>query len=52
MVEAVQARVVTVEARRHVGARIGIYNTKGEKVGAVGKLTNHERLYVVRCDGR
>lgn len=43
-------RVVSVEARRYVGARIGIYNPKGEKVGAVGKLTNHELLYVVRCE--
>jgi adenine-specific DNA-methyltransferase len=42
--------VVAIEARRYVGARIGIYNPQGEKVGAVGKLTNHELLYVVRCD--
>ena len=44
-------RVISVEARRYVGARIGIYNPQGEKVGAVGKLTNRELLYVVRCDG-
>lgn len=43
-------RVVTMEARRYVGARIGIYNPQGDKVGAVGKLKNHELLYVVRCE--
>lgn len=43
-------RVVSMEARRYVGARIGIYNPQGEKVGAVGKLKNHELLYVVRCE--
>lgn len=43
-------RVVSVPAKRYVGARIGIYNPQGEKVGAVGKLQNHELLYVVRCD--
>ncbi|MCC7069754.1 MAG: DNA adenine methylase [Deltaproteobacteria bacterium] len=42
-------RVCAMEARRYVGARIGIYNPRGEKVGAVGKLKNHELLYVVRC---
>ncbi len=34
--------------QRYVGARIGIYNPRGEKVGRVGRLTNHELLYVVR----
>ncbi len=43
-------RVETMAARRYVGARIGIYNPRGEKVGAVGKLKNHELLYVVRCE--
>lgn len=33
-----------------MGARIGIYNPLGAKVGAVGKLTNNELLYVVRCE--
>lgn len=42
-------RVVSMEARRYVGARIGIYNPRGQKVGSVGKLKNHELLYVVRC---
>jgi adenine-specific DNA-methyltransferase len=30
-----------------VGARIGIHNPKGEKVGAVGRLRNVEYLFVV-----
>jgi adenine-specific DNA-methyltransferase len=40
---------VTVIARdhpRYVGARIGIYNPAGEKVGRVGRLRNREYLFV------
>jgi len=33
--------------RRYVGARIGIYNPRGEKVGKVSHLENRERIYVV-----
>ena len=33
--------------KRYVGAKIGIYNPRGEKVGRVSHLTNHEFLYVV-----
>lgn len=33
--------------RRYVGARIGIYNPSGEKVGNIGHLTNKEYLYLV-----
>lgn len=42
------ACVATIENgfRRYVGARIGIYNPRGEKVGRVGKLTNTEFVYV------
>jgi adenine-specific DNA-methyltransferase len=29
-----------------VGARIGIYNPRGEKVGQVGHVRNRERIYV------
>jgi adenine-specific DNA-methyltransferase len=43
--------VLEVESRRYVGARIGIYNPAGEKVGAVSHLTNKELLFVVQCDG-
>ncbi len=32
---------------RYVGARIGIHNLRGERVGRVGKLRNTEFLYVV-----
>ncbi len=39
--------VVEVEARRYVGAKIGIHNPRGEKVGTVGRLRNREFLFVV-----
>ncbi len=39
--------VIKVQSRRYVGARIGIYNPSGEKVGSVSHLTNHELVYVV-----
>ncbi len=35
------------EYRRYVGAQIGIYNPRGEKVGRVSHLRNTEFLYVV-----
>ena len=43
-----RARVVTlpIDYRRYVGARIGIYNGRGEKVGKVGALHNVEHLFV------
>jgi adenine-specific DNA-methyltransferase len=42
------ARVQTVEHdyRRYVGAQIGIYNPRGQKVGRVSHLRNKEYLYV------
>jgi adenine-specific DNA-methyltransferase len=40
-------RVVEIDRPRYVGARIGIHNPKGEKVGAVGRLKNVEYLFVV-----
>ncbi|MBK8099355.1 MAG: DNA adenine methylase [Planctomycetes bacterium] len=42
------AHVLTLpfDHKRYVGARIGIYNDKGEKVGKVSHLTNTEYLYV------
>ena len=39
--------VVERDHPRYVGARIGIYNPAGEKVGCVGRLRNKEFLYVV-----
>lgn len=40
-------RVVSVDHPRYVGAKIGIYNPKGEKVGKVGALKNREHLFIV-----
>lgn len=40
-------QVVEIPRPRYVGARIGIHNLKGEKVGAVGRLRNVEYLFVV-----
>ena len=39
-------RVLEIPYGRYVGARIGIHNLKGEKVGTVGRLTNTEYLFV------
>jgi adenine-specific DNA-methyltransferase len=39
--------VIEREHPRYVGARIGIYNPAGQKVGRVGRLRNKEFLYVV-----
>ena len=40
-------QVIEVAHPRYVGARIGIHNPKGEKVGQVGRLRNVEQLFVV-----
>jgi len=44
-----QGKVTTIENdfKRYVGAQIGIYNPKGEKVGKVSHLRNKEFVYVV-----
>ena len=39
--------VLSLPHPRYVGARIGIYNGRGEKVGTPGRLRNTEYLYVV-----
>ncbi|WP_453977494.1 DNA adenine methylase [Brevundimonas sp. Marseille-Q4549] len=39
-------QVVAIGHPRYVGARIGIHNPKGEKVGQVGRLRNVEYLFV------
>lgn len=46
---AARGRVVVIESdfKRYVGAQIGIYNPKGDKVGKVSHLRNKEYLYVV-----
>ncbi len=40
-------RVIEIPRPRYVGARIGIHNPRGEKVGTVGRLRNVEYLFVV-----
>ena len=42
-----EVHVIERDYRRYVGARIGIYNPRGEKVGRVGRLRNKEFLFVV-----
>lgn len=39
--------VIENDFKRYVGAQIGIYNPRGEKVGNVGALRNKEFVYVV-----
>ena len=43
-----ESAVVTIENdyKRYVGAQIGIYNPRGEKVGRISHLRNREYLYV------
>lgn len=41
-------RSLDIDYKRYVGAQIGIYNPKGEKVGRISHLRNTERIYVVR----
>jgi adenine-specific DNA-methyltransferase len=40
-------QVIEIPRPRYVGARIGIHNPKGEKVGTVGRLKNVEYLFVM-----
>jgi adenine-specific DNA-methyltransferase len=42
-----QVTVIENDFKRYVGAQIGIYNLRGEKVGKVGPSRNKEYLYVV-----
>jgi len=44
--------VAAVDAPRYVGAKIGIYNPRGERVGRPGRLRNTEYLFVVSEDAR
>lgn len=44
--------VVERDYKRYVGAQIGIYNPRGEKVGTVGRLRNTEFVYVARRQPR
>lgn len=38
--------VLAFDSRRYIGARIGIFNGAGEKVGRVGRLSNTELVFV------
>ena len=42
-----EVQVIEIARPRYVGARIGIHNPKGEKVGTVRHLTNTEFLFIV-----
>lgn len=44
-------QVLAAAHPRYVGAKIGIHNPRGEKVGSVGRTENVERLFVVTPDG-
>jgi len=46
LAERFEVRVLAIPHGRYVGARIGIHNPQGEKVGTVGRLTNTEFLFV------
>jgi adenine-specific DNA-methyltransferase len=46
-----RVRTVALEHRRHIGAAIGICNSRGERVGTPGKRTNTEFLFCVRVAG-
>lgn len=43
-------RVVSTDFKRYVGAQIGIFNPRGEKVGRVSHLRNEEMIFVVSPD--
>ncbi|MBM4345291.1 MAG: DNA adenine methylase [Deltaproteobacteria bacterium] len=44
--------VIEQDFKRYVGAQIGIYNPKGQRVGEVSHLRNTEYVYVVTDDAR
>lgn len=43
-------RVVSIDFKRYVGAQIGIYNPRGERVGKISHLRNKEMLFLVSPD--
>lgn len=43
-----EVEVATHDYKRYVGARIGIYNPAGEKVGKISHVDNQELLFLVR----
>lgn len=45
-----EVATIEIDYPRYVGAKIGIYNPKGKKVGRVSHVRNTEHLYVVSED--
>jgi adenine-specific DNA-methyltransferase len=43
-----QVQVIEFDYKRYIGAQIGIYSPRGEKVGRISHLRNKELLYIVR----
>jgi adenine-specific DNA-methyltransferase len=43
-------RVIEVEQDRYVGAKIGIHDRRGRRVGTVGRLRNRELIFVASPD--
>lgn len=46
-----EVAAVEVDFKRYVGAQIGIFNPRGERVGEVSHLRNKEFIFVVGRDG-
>jgi adenine-specific DNA-methyltransferase len=46
LAKAGDVHIWTTEYARYVGARIGIHNPSGDKVGTIGKLRNREHLFL------
>jgi adenine-specific DNA-methyltransferase len=44
-------QVIEIDRPRYVGARIGIHDAKGRKVGSVGRLRNVEYLFIAGVQG-
>lgn len=42
-----KVKLITKDYKRYVGAQIGIYNPKGNKVGEISHLRNKEYIYIV-----
>ena len=45
-----EVAVIPIDSPRYVGARIGIHNPKGERVGAVSHVRNTELLFLAGPD--
>jgi adenine-specific DNA-methyltransferase len=47
-----EVQVVSLDYKRYVGAKIGIYNPSGVKTGKISHLRNRELLFLVDCEGQ